>query len=116
MRERRAGFGVGFALTLVLLALVQVLAAHQRSDCGIRAVLALWNLARSGCADDSVRVGFPLVVVEHGGFMGINRFALSALLIDVLLILVVSVVGGLIGATWQVRRRDRQRRARDRMR
>lgn len=111
MRERRTGFMVGFATSLLLMALVQAFAAHRRSDCGIRAVLALWNLAISSCADDIVRVGFPFVVIARGGFIGLNSFSLPALLVDVLLVLVVSGIGGIIGANWLTRRHDRARGA-----
>lgn len=100
MRGRAMGFVVGFDLTLVAMVLVQAIAAHLHSDCGITAALELWGLARSGCSDDIVRVGFPLVVVERGGFVGLEGFSQPALLIDIVVALILCLGGGMLGARW----------------
>jgi hypothetical protein len=68
MLFRTHWFLIGFLAALLLFAILNVTAAHLRSDCGIRAVVALWLPSWSPCSDDIVRVGFPLLVLEQGGF------------------------------------------------
>ncbi|MBI3241105.1 MAG: hypothetical protein HYZ49_02285 [Chloroflexi bacterium] len=81
-------FALGFGLGLAAFAGLTLVAAHFQSDCGITAVLGV-----SGCADDIVRLGFPLLFLEQGGFAYRANFNVAAFAIDVLFALGVS--GGL---------------------
>ena len=83
-------FTLGFFGALAVFAIINLVAAHFQSDCGIMAVLG-----RSGCADDIVRAGFPLLVLERGGFAYRDNFDLAAFVIDALIALGVSGVAGL---------------------
>lgn len=69
---------------LLLFAAVTLVSGHLSSDCGITAVLSRWSLAESYCADDIVRVGFPLIMWEDGGFAYHSSFSLPALLVNLL--------------------------------
>ena len=91
MTARGGQFAAGFATGLLVFALLNLLAAHLRSDCGLPAVL---GIAR--CSDDIRRAGFPLLVWEEGGFAYHSSFNGGALLIDLLIGLGVSVAGGLL--------------------
>ena len=91
MTARSGQFAAGFATGLLVFALLNLLAAHLRSDCGLSAVL---GVAR--CSDDIRRAGFPLQVWEDGGFAYHSWFNSRALLIDLLIGLGVGVAGGLL--------------------
>jgi|CXWL01.1.fsa_nt_gi hypothetical protein len=83
-------FILGFVGTLVACALVNLAAAHFQSDCGLPAVIGI-----SGCSDDIVRLGFPLLFWEQGGFAYRADFNVAALAMDSLIALGVSGVVGL---------------------
>ena len=56
-------FLTGFLIGLLVFVLLNLLAAHLRSDCGLPAVFGL-----ASCADDIARAGFPILFYEEGGF------------------------------------------------
>lgn len=64
-----------FAAFLVL----NLLAAHFMSDCGLPAAFGLLN-----CSDDIVRAGWPLQFYEQGGLAYRSAFDAASLLVDVL--------------------------------
>jgi hypothetical protein len=81
MAARPRWFVLGFVGGVLLFALLNIAAAHLRSDCGITAVIGLWLPRWSVCNDDIVRVGFPFLVLEQGGFAYHSDFhPLNALL------------------------------------
>ncbi len=92
-------FALGSGGALIVFAIINLVAAHFLSDCGIMAVLGL-----AGCADDIVRVGFPLVVWEEGGFAYRANFSLLALAADVAIAVGVSAIVGL-ACQWVAGRR-----------
>ena len=92
-------FVLGFVGMLAACALVNLAAAHFQSDCGLPAVIGI-----SGCSDDIVRLGFPLLFWEQGGFAYRAEFNPAALAVDVLIVLGVSSVVG-AGCGWVVGRR-----------
>ena len=59
----------GFLIGLLTFVLLNLLAAHLRSDCGLPAVFGLAH-----CADDISRAGFPLTFYEEGGFVYRSMF------------------------------------------
>jgi hypothetical protein len=79
MNSSRA-FLSGFLAGLLIFLLANVVAAHLLSDCGLPAILGT-----SGCADDIIRMGFPLQFFEEGGFAFRHNFNSLYLLVDVLL-------------------------------
>ncbi|HMR66997.1 MAG TPA: hypothetical protein PKE64_23555 [Anaerolineae bacterium] len=91
MKQKLGLFILGFCGSLFIFLLLNLVAAHWRSDCGLMAVLGL-----SGCADDIVRLGFPWVVWEVGGFAYRAYLDGVALIADAGLTLGVSVVVGLV--------------------
>ena len=91
MKTPGGRFAAGFAIGLLVFVLLNLLAAHFRSDCGLTAVL---GMAR--CSDDIRRAGFPLLVWEEGGFAYRSSFNPGALLIDLLIGLGVGVASGLL--------------------
>ncbi len=92
-------FVLGFVGMLAACAFANLAAAHFQSDCGLPAVFGV-----SGCADDIVRVGFPLLFWEKGGFDYHADFNPAALAVDVLIALGVS--GGLgLACGWAVGKR-----------
>lgn len=92
----------GFLIGLLTLILVNILAAHLLSDCGLPALLGA-----DFCADDIVRAGFPLVFFEQGGFDSRNIFNLPYLLLDLFIGLDLAVFCGFI-ARWLVKRRAKE--------
>lgn len=93
MKQKLGLFILGFCSSLLIFVLLNLAAAHWRSDCGLMAVLGL-----SGCADDIVRLGFPWVVWEAGGFAYHAYLNGVALIADTGLTLGISVVAGLVSA------------------
>ncbi len=87
MRMRH--FWIGFGVTFLVFLGLNLLSAHLRSDCGLGAWLGLSN-----CADDLRRAGFPWVIWEQGGFIGLNIFRLPALLGDLAVGIIISLLGG----------------------
>ena len=79
----------GFLSGLLLMVLVNILAAHLLSDCGLPAILGT-----DRCADDIVRAGFPFVFFEQGGFVFRSIFQWTDLLLDVLFGIGLAVIGG----------------------
>jgi hypothetical protein len=93
MHSRILNFIAMFVGGLILFAVLNLIAAHVRSDCGLAAVFGV-----SGCADDIVRVGFPFQVFERGGFIARNTFDSMALAGDILVAFAVSAVAGMLAA------------------
>ncbi|MBI5351876.1 MAG: hypothetical protein HZB50_04490 [Chloroflexi bacterium] len=79
----------GFLVGLFVMILINILAAHLLSDCGLPAILGA-----SPCADDIVRAGFPLVFFEQGGFAFRSIFNLPYLLLDILFGIGLAVLSG----------------------
>ncbi len=68
----------GFLIGLLIFVLLNLLAAHLRSDCGLNAVFGL-----ASCADDISRAGFPILFYEEGGFAYRFMFDFVRLFADV---------------------------------
>lgn len=81
----------GFLIGLFIMILVNILAAHLLSDCGLPAILGV-----SPCADDIVRAGFPLVFFEQGGFAYRSIFNLPYLLLDILFGIGFAGISGIV--------------------
>lgn len=81
----------GFLTGLTIFVLANILAAHLLSNCGLPAVLGA-----SFCADDIVRIGFPLIFLEQGGFAYRNIFNFPYFLFDIFTGLGMAVFGGYI--------------------
>jgi ABC-type antimicrobial peptide transport system permease subunit len=81
----------GFLIGIVIFILVNLLAAHLLSDCGLPAVFG-----KDFCADDIVRAGFPLIFFEEGGFAYRIIFNLPNLLLDIFIGLGFSIICGFI--------------------
>ena len=90
MTSSRA-FRNGFLIGLFIFILVNVLAAHLLSDCGLPAILGT-----DSCADDIARAGFPLIFFEQGGFVYRSIFNLPYLLLDIFIGLDIAVICGFI--------------------
>ena len=88
----RHAFVNGFLIGFGIFVLVNLVAAHLLSDCGLPAVFGM-----DYCADDIARAGFPLVFFEEGGFAFRSIFQLPALLIDLVFGLGFAVVAGYLG-------------------
>ncbi len=89
-------FYVSLIVTLLLFIVINIIAAHLQSDCGIRAVISLWVPGFSFCNDDIVRVGFPFRVLETGGFAFRSIFNQGALIADAIIAIGVGVLIGLV--------------------
>jgi hypothetical protein len=72
------GLLVRFAALLSLFLLLNVVAAHFMSECGLPAVLGAHS-----CSDDIVRIGWPLKFYEEGGVAFHSYFSQSILITDV---------------------------------
>ena len=90
MTSSRA-FRNGFLIGLFIFILVNVLAAHLLSDCGLPAILGT-----DSCADDIARAGFPLIFFEQGGFAYRSIFNLPYLLLDIFVGLDFAVICGFV--------------------
>ena len=88
-------FAIGFLVGLLLFLALNLLAAHLNSDCGLPAILGT-----AGCADDIKRAGFPMQFWEEGGFAFRSVFSATALLVDVLIGLALSLVVGWIAQAY----------------
>lgn len=88
----------GFLIGLLLFILVNILAAHLLSDCGLPAILGT-----DSCADDIVRTGFPLIFFEEGGFAFRSIFNLPYLLLDIFIGLDFAILCGFV-ARWNEKR------------
>ncbi len=89
MTKRRT-FLKGFLIGLSIFILVNILAAHLFSDCGLPALLGF-----SACADDISRAGFPFVFFEQGGFAYHVTFDLPFLILDLIIGTGVAVFMGI---------------------
>src|SRR5262245_22091838 len=97
MFTRSRWFVIGFVATSLVFLLANIVVAHLRSDCGIWAVIGLWLPRWSVCSDDIVRVGFPFLVLEQGGFCYRSIFdPLAALLNSAITIGASLLVGGML--------------------
>ena len=82
-------FRSGFIMGLALFVVINLLAAHLSSDCGLPAVFG-----RDSCADDIARAGWPLRFYEKGGFDSRDIFNLGKLGLDLIAgILTASAMG-----------------------
>lgn len=79
----------GFLIGLSAFILLNILAAHLFSDCGMPAVLGLL-----GCSDDIVRVGFPFIFWEEGGIAFRSSFQPFILILDLILGIGLALVFG----------------------
>jgi hypothetical protein len=95
---RRAGLvAAGAAAGVLAFAALALAVSSFASDCGLPAVLAFLGLGRSGCADDIVRLGFPLLFFEAGGFAAHSGFDAGAFLADALVALGFAAGGAAAG-------------------
>ena len=76
----RQTFLKGFLIGLSAFILLNLLAAHLFSDCGLPALFGL-----GGCADAISRAGFPFVFLEQGGFAYRNIFNLPIFILDLVI-------------------------------
>lgn len=86
----RQTFLKGFLIGLSAFLLLNLLAAHLLSDCGLPALFGL-----SGCADDISRAGFPFIFFEQGGFAYRSSFNLPILILDLVIGVGVAIVIGI---------------------
>jgi len=70
----------GFLIGLSIFILLNILAAHLLSDCGLPALFGLF-----ACADDISRAGFPFIFFEQGGFTYHSEFNPSILILDLII-------------------------------
>jgi len=91
----------GFLIGLFIFLIVNLIAAHLLSDCGLPALLGA-----SSCADDISRAGFPLIFLEQGGFVSRNIFNPSNLLFDIFIGFDIAFTSGFI-ASWREKRNIR---------
>ena len=96
MAMRGRAFAIGAAGAAIGFIVLNIAAAHLRSDCGIRAVIGMWASGWSFCADDIKRVGFPFLVLEQGGFAYRSSFDLPALVLDVVVAIGISLAVGVV--------------------
>ena len=92
-------FRNGILIGLLSIFLINILAAHLLSDCGLPALLGV-----DFCADDIARAGFPLVFFEQGGFIPHSSFNLPNLFLDLFIGIVFSISCGFI-ARWFEKRK-----------
>jgi hypothetical protein len=91
----------GFLIGLFIFLIINLIAAHLFSDCGLPALLGA-----SSCADDISRAGFPLIFLEQGGFVSRNIFNPSNLLFDIFIGFDIAFTSGFI-ASWREKRNIR---------
>jgi len=82
-------FAIGFGIGLFIFIVINLLAAHLASDCGL---LTLFGY--NSCADDIVRAGWPLQFYEVGGFAFHRNFNILFLLINSTIGVVFAVIFG----------------------
>lgn len=90
MRTKR--FAIGFSIGFDIFVIINLLTAQFMSDCGLPAVFGV-----SKCADDIVRMGWPLLFRETGGFAFHEHFSIVNLALD---IMIGIVFAGIIGWLW----------------
>lgn len=101
-------FLVGAGATLGLFLAITIISAHLSSGCGIVAVLGALHIIPSYCSDNTVRIGFPLVVLQKGGFAYRSYMSTGALAVDIGLAIGGSLLGG-----WLYQRRGTRTPASD---
>ena len=79
MTPRRT-FLKGFLIGLSIFILLNLLAAHLFSDCGLPALFGL-----AACSDDISRAGFPFVFFEQGGFAYRSNFNFPIFILDLVI-------------------------------
>ena len=89
----------GFSIGLLSFFLINVIAAHLLSDCGLPALLGV-----DYCADDIARAGFPLVFFEQGGFAFHSFFNLPNLFLDLFIGIIFAVTCGFIARRLEKRK------------
>lgn len=89
----------GFLIGLFIFIVVNALAAHLLSDCGLPAVLGV-----AYCSDAVARAGFPLVFFEQGGYAYRSGFNLPFLLLDLFIGIGFAVVYGFIASRREKRK------------
>ncbi len=82
-------FAAGFLLGLLTFLLINLLAAHLASDCGLLAVFG-----RDTCADEIARAGWPLQFYEDGGFAYRHNFNSLFLLLNIVIGVTFAVASG----------------------
>lgn len=87
----KQNFLIGLAIGLLIFVLLNLIAAHLSSDCGLGAVFGL-----DACADDIARAGWPLRFYESGGFAFRSNFSPLFLLTDMAIGLGLAVLSGWI--------------------
>lgn len=87
----KQNFLIGSAAGLVIFVLLNLIAAHLLSDCGLFAVFGL-----DACADDIARAGWPWQFYETGGFAFRSNFSPLLLLIDMAIGLGLALLSGWI--------------------
>ena len=88
MTPRRT-FLKGFLIGLSIFILLNLLAAHLFSDCGLPALFGL-----AACSDDISRAGFPFVFFEQGGFAYHSNFNFSVFILDIVIGIGIAVTTG----------------------
>jgi hypothetical protein len=76
----RQTFLKGFLIGLSIFILLNILAAHLFSDCGLPALFGL-----AACSDDISRAGFPFIFFEQGGFAYRSNFNLPIFILDLVI-------------------------------
>ena len=89
MTKRRT-FLKGFLIGLSIFILLNILAAHLLSDCGLPALLGL-----SACSDDISRAGFPFMFFEQGGLVYHVSFNLPFLILDLIIGIGIALLIGI---------------------
>ena len=84
-------FAIGCGLGILLFILINLLAAHLASDCGLPAVFG-----RDSCSDDIARAGWPLQFYEEGGFAYHYQFDNSVLMTDLGIGIAFSLLCGVV--------------------
>ncbi|NOH03954.1 MAG: hypothetical protein HND47_19300 [Chloroflexi bacterium] len=82
-------FFKGFLIGLSVFILLNILAAHLFSDCGLTALFGL-----GACADAISRLGFPFLFFEQGGFAYHSKLDPPVLFLDLLIGLGFAVFTG----------------------
>jgi hypothetical protein len=87
----KQNFLIGSATGLLIFVLLNLIAAHLSSDCGLFAVFGL-----DTCADDIARAGWPLRFYESGGFAFRSNFNYLFLFINMAIGLGLALLFGWI--------------------
>ena len=87
----RQTFLKGFLIGLSAFILLNLLAAHLFSDCGLPALFGL-----AACSDAISRAGFPFIFFEQGGFAYRSIFNFPIFILDLVIGLGMAIVIGLI--------------------